>query len=165
LKYHREGDHEGAARYLLKAAGLGDIDAHWNLAGFYDRGEGVEKDEKRELYHLEEAAIGGHPQARFNLGWQKVMEIEGCNGAEWKSGFDRAVKHFIIAANLGLDNALDLLKKYFAVGAIYKEVYEAALRGHQAAVDATKSTQREEAYAFDEMCEAKERAKLRGNND
>jgi hypothetical protein len=31
---------------------------------------------------------------------------------------------------------------------VSKEYNEAALRGHQAAVDATKSTQREEAYAF-----------------
>ena len=156
LKYDREGDHEGAVRYLLKAAGLGDADAHWNLSTFYDGGEGVEKDEKKELYHLEEAAIGGHPKARHNLGWREVMDIEKCDRAEWESGFDRAVTHFVIAAKLGLDNSLDLLKKYFAVGAINKEVYEAALRGHQAAVDATKSTQREEAYAFDEMYEAEQ---------
>ena len=32
-----------------------------------------------------------------------------------------------------------------------KEDYAAALRGHQAAVDATKSKQREEAYAFDNL--------------
>jgi DNA-binding GntR family transcriptional regulator len=31
---------------------------------------------------------------------------------------------------------------------VSKEDYAAALRGHQAAVDATKSKQREEAYTF-----------------
>ena len=155
-KYYVEGDHEGAVRYFKKAAGLGDIEAHFLLSGFYDRGEGVEKDMKKYVYHLEEAAIGGHPKARHNLGCKEVMESER---------MDRALKHFIIAAKLGHENALECVKGYFEVGAINKEVYEAALRGHQAAVDATKSTQREEAYAFDKMYEAKERAKLRGNND
>jgi hypothetical protein len=34
---------------------------------------------------------------------------------------------------------------------VSKEDFEAALRGHQAAVDATKSEKREEAYAFYEV--------------
>jgi len=60
----------------------------------YSEGQGVEKDQKKELFHLEEAAIGGHPEARYNLAC-----IEGINDR-----IDRAVKHFIIAANLGHDN-------------------------------------------------------------
>jgi hypothetical protein len=34
------------------------------------------------------------------------------------------------------------------MGVVSKEDYAAALRGHQAAVDATKSKQREEGYTF-----------------
>jgi hypothetical protein len=34
------------------------------------------------------------------------------------------------------------------MGVVSKEDYAAALRGHQAAVDATKSEQRDAAYAF-----------------
>jgi len=34
----------------------------------YENGEGIEKDEKKKLYHLGLAAIGGHPFARRNLG-------------------------------------------------------------------------------------------------
>ena len=35
----------------------------------FRRMEGVEKDKKKEMYHhLEEAAIGGHPGARYNIG-------------------------------------------------------------------------------------------------
>ena len=50
---------------------------------------------------------------------------------------------------LSRDNeALETVKKYFAKGLANKEDFEAALRGHQAAIDATKSAQREEAYAF-----------------
>ena len=42
------------------------------------------------------------------------------------------------------------MKKVFAKGYVNasKEEYEAALRGHQAAVDATKTEQRAKAYAF-----------------
>jgi hypothetical protein len=61
---------------------------------------------------------------------------------------DRAMKHFIIAAKLGYDKALERVKEGFRSELVSKEDFEAALRGHQAAVDATKSKQREEAYAF-----------------
>jgi TPR repeat protein len=130
-----KGDYDGAFEYLTKAAGLGDIDAHFNLSCMYRLGESVEKDMKKELYHLEEAAIGGHPEARYNLGVR-----------DWNNGrYERAVKQWIIVANLGHDAALDRVKKCFRMGLVSKEDFEAALRGHQAAVDATKSTQRDAA--------------------
>jgi hypothetical protein len=47
---------------------------------------------------------------------------------------ERAFKHFIIAAKLGCDGALDKVKEGFAEGYVSKEDYAAALRGHQAAV-------------------------------
>jgi tetratricopeptide (TPR) repeat protein len=129
------GDYEGAFEYTKKAAELGDMNAHFNLSLLYAEGKGVEKDMKKKVYHLEEAAIGGHPDARYNLGI-----IESRNGKN-----DRAAKHFIIAAKLGDDAALDKVKRCFMNGFVSKEDFEAALRGHQAAVDATKSKQREEA--------------------
>jgi len=76
--------------------------------------------------------------ARYNLGNQ-----EGRKGR-----FDRAAKHYIIAAKLGDDGALEAVKEGFVKGFVSKEGYEVALRGHQAAVDATKSEQRDAAYAF-----------------
>jgi hypothetical protein len=85
---------------------------------------------------LEEAAIGGHPWARFHLGLHDA-----------RSGrVKRAMKHFIIAANHGLDDALEEVKQGFVHGVVSKEDYAAALRGHQAAVDATTSVQREKTY-------------------
>ncbi len=133
-----EGDYEGAFAYFTKAADLGHINAHYNLSVAYHLGRGVEKDKKKEVYHMEEAAIGGHFNARYNLG-----------ANEWNSGRDeRAMKHYVIAANLGHDNGLERVKQGFVDGIVNKEDYEAALRGHQAAVDETKSKQREEAYAF-----------------
>ena len=140
-KCSKKGDLKGAIEYFTKAAELGNADAHFNLSLMYYKGEGVETDIKRAVHHWEEAAIGGHQEARFNLGCYEHR----------RSNYDRAAKHFIIAAKLGLDEALEQVKVGFAEDFVSKEVYEAALRGHQAAVDATKSKQREEAYAFDNL--------------
>lgn len=132
---HREGDYEGACQYYAKAAALGDVESHYELAGAYFKGNGVEKNKKKEMYHAEDAAIGGHPKARLHL---SAHEVEN-------ERYDRAMKHLVIAAKLGDDLSLESVKKFFQMGLVSKEDYEAALRGHQAAVDATKSEQREEA--------------------
>jgi tetratricopeptide (TPR) repeat protein len=135
-KHRREGDYESAFEYWKKAAELGDAGAHYNLSVMYRKGEGVEKDEKKELYHLEEAAIAGHPEGRFNL---------ACYEGENKR-FDRAVKHWIIGANLGCGASIQMLKELYVQGGdVSKEDFAAALRAHQAAVYATKSPNREKA--------------------
>jgi len=134
-KRHEEGDYDGAVEYLTKAAALGDIDAHFNLSCMYYEGEGVEKDKKKELYHLEEAAIGGHPKARNNLGC-----YEDRNG-----NIEKSVKHFIIAANLGHEGSMKYLWECYKRGNITKENLEVTLRTHQAAIDEMKSPEREKA--------------------
>eukprot|EP00984_Skeletonema_dohrnii_P020457 scaffold9984_cov148-Skeletonema_dohrnii-CCMP3373.AAC.8 len=134
-EHYQQGDYESAFGYWTKAAEMGDVNTHCLIAGLYHKGQGVEKDKKKEIYHLEVAAIAGHPQARCILGCR-----EGNDGRT-----DRAVKHFIIAANLGLDEAIQALKGYYADGAVSKEDFAAALRAHHAAVIATKSPQREAA--------------------
>ena len=137
---YQEGDYDGAFEYWTKAAVLGNAIAHYNLSTMYDKGEGVEKNTEKEVYHLEEAAIGGHPTARHNLGCE-----EANNGR-----FERARKHFIIAANLGHHDSLKYVLKVYADGHASKEDYAGALRAYQAAVNATKSREREEAEAFSE---------------
>ena len=127
-----EGDYSSAFEYLTKAAELGDADAHNKLAQMYYHGKGVEEDEKKASYHWEEAAIGGHPDARHNLG---VIEMD--NGRP-----ERAVKHFIIAANLGDEDSMKALWGCFAGGYISKDNLNAILRAHHTAVNATKSPQR-----------------------
>jgi len=81
--------------------------------------------------------IGGHVFARHNLG---LIE-------ERKGNIVRAVKHFIIAANLGLDVSMEKLKRCYAGGVISKESFAAVLRAHLATVDAWKSPQRDAAEA------------------
>eukprot|EP00984_Skeletonema_dohrnii_P002532 scaffold876_cov92-Skeletonema_dohrnii-CCMP3373.AAC.7 len=66
IRYKR-GDYTSAFRYLMKSAELGSADAHYRLSVLYRNGRGVEKDEKRAMHHLEQAAIGGHPDARFKF--------------------------------------------------------------------------------------------------
>ena len=90
--FYHEGDYDTALKYFTKAAELGDADSHFVLSFMYDEGQGVEKDMEKEIYYLEKAAIGGHPEGRNNLGY-----IEVKNGR-----LERARKHFIIAANLGI---------------------------------------------------------------
>eukprot|EP00984_Skeletonema_dohrnii_P026835 scaffold16248_cov72-Skeletonema_dohrnii-CCMP3373.AAC.1 len=123
-----------AFQYLTKAAELGDIVAHYQLSLMYKNGEVAEKDEKKRVYHLEEAAIGGHPGARYELGTVEVRI-----GME---RMDRAIKHWMIGANLGDEQSLTVLKLSYPVFVI-KEDFAAALRAYQTAVDGMKSPDRE----------------------
>ena len=137
LRYH-EGDYEAAFEYFTRATALGDVPAHYQLSGLYRNGQGVEKNEKKQIHHVEQAAIGGHPLARHNLGCVE----------EDNDRMDRAAKHWIIAAKLGYDESLEAVKELYKDGLVSKENFEAALRGHHAAIVATKSPQRQEAYEF-----------------
>ena len=126
---YQEGNYAETLQYLTKAAELGDATAHYNLSCMYRDGQGVEKDEKKQVYHLED------PEARAGLSQYETN----------KARFDRAVKHCIIAANLGHNKAIQVLKGYYKEGLVSKEDFAAALRAFQAAVDATKSPQRDAA--------------------
>ena len=138
VKFRKGGDYKGAFECWTKAVELGSVSAHYDLSVMYHLGAGVKKDEKKEVRHLEKAAIGGHPEARNNLG---VIEME--NGR-----YKRAIKHFIIAAKLGHSGSLDALKDMYQEGTANKEDFSAALRAYQAAVSATKSPQREVAEEY-----------------
>jgi len=138
FEQYRKGDYCSAFNYHSRAAELGDMEAHYQLAILYHFGEGVEKDEKKRLYHLEEAAIGGHPGARHKFGC-----LEGMNGRT-----ERAAKHLIIAASMGHDGSIKFLLDSCRSGGISKDDLAAALRAHKAAVDATKSPQREAAEEY-----------------
>eukprot|EP00984_Skeletonema_dohrnii_P029882 scaffold20823_cov101-Skeletonema_dohrnii-CCMP3373.AAC.6 len=131
-------DYSSAFEYFARAAELGDVDAHYWLSHLYHNGHGVEKDRGKDIYHLEEAAIGGHSGARFNLGCEE----------EESGNIERAAKHFIISAILGDDDSIKALMEYFKEGFVSKDDLAAALRAHQAAVDATKSPHREAAEEY-----------------
>ena len=130
-----KGDLNSAIEYWSKATDFGDSHAHYELGFTYMKGEGVNEDMKKAEYHLEKAAIRGHPYARHAL---------AC--IEWGNGnIYRAVKHHIIAANLGFEKSMKELWIHYSLGNITKEDLEGTLRTHKAAVDAMKSPQRDAA--------------------
>ncbi len=135
LELFNEGDYDSAFEYCKKAAELGDFTADYRLGNMYYEGEGVEKDEEKAVYHWEKAAIGGHPQARYNLAC-----YEGGNG-----NIEKAAKHYVIAANLGHEQSMKALWWHYSDGSITKEDLDATLRSHQAAIKSMKSEQREAA--------------------
>ena len=136
---YMKGEYSSAFEYFTRAVTLGDATSHYRLALMYQLGKGVEKDEGKYIHHFEEAAIGGHPGARYNLG---VQELHNAN-------YERAAKHFIIAATQGHDLSIKALMTGFKNGRLVsKEELSAALRAHKAAVDATKSPQREAGEVF-----------------
>ena len=143
VRHFYKEDYDDAFKYWAKAAELGDAEAHYNLSILYSEGLGVEKDEQKDICHLEEAAIAGHPDARFQLG-----AYEARNGR-----VNRAVKHWIIAANLGYDRSITVLKDCYRDGDVSKEDFATALRAHHVAVKAMKSPQRDEAARFDAALE------------
>ena len=128
-----KGEYIMAFKYFTMASELGDAEAHCRLHIMYHCGLGVEVDKRKEVYHLEEAAIGGHLFARYSLGIEEEV---------FKDNYERAVKHWIIAATLGDNDSIKKLMDAFRDGFIEKEDLAAALRAHKAAVDATKSPQR-----------------------
>ena len=150
-----EGDFESVSEYWKRAASLGNVSAHHQLSFLYHIGKGVEKDEKKALHHLEQAAIGGQPDARHNLG---LTELE--NGQ-----YKRAVKHWIIAAKLGHDESLEHLKEINKSGHLSNEDLAAALRGHKAAIEETKSPEREKGAAYTEwLAEHGRGVRVRGSS-
>ena len=58
------------------------------------------------------------------------------------------MKHLTIAVFLGHDRSMELLKEFYKKELVSKEDFAAALRGHHAAVKATKSQQRDAAAKY-----------------
>ena len=132
-----QGDYVGAVEQWKKAAEMGNTRAHYELSVMYQHGRGVEQDLRKAKHHLEVAAIGGNPKARNYLGHY-----------EYKHGNrDRAVEHWIIATKQGDTEALETVNELYAEGVIPLGLYMNTYRGFEAAIEATKSPQREEAEA------------------
>ena len=79
--------------------------------------------------------MSGQVNARFNLGC-----AEGVAGND-----DLALQHWMIAAKMGHQNALNAVKGLFTRGYATKADYAAALRGYQSAVAEMRSPDRDEA--------------------
>jgi TPR repeat protein len=82
----------------------------------------------------------GNEVARYNLG---VNEENAGN-------FDRARKHYIIAARGGNSESLEAVKDLYSMGYATKEDYTKALQLYQVYLGEIKSTQRDKVAAADE---------------
>ena len=104
----------------------------------YDKGDGVEKDEKKAIHHWRIAAIGGVLVARYNLG------VVAHNAKNIKL----AMKHLIIAAEAGHDESKNTLKLGYKAGHVTKDAFATALRAHQSANDEAKCKNRDSVVKF-----------------
>ena len=128
-------NHEKANELYLKAGELGCVDGYYNLGISYDRGDGVKSDGNKAKHYHELAAMGGCVEARNTLGV-----------VEWNSGnYDRACKHFTIAAKDGYKKSLDNVKIGFMKGVVTKDEYANTLREHHERQKEMKTNAREEA--------------------
>ena len=138
---HSKGDYglaqdlEKTMKLWNKAAELGSANAHFGLAKAYFEGNGVERDMKPAVHHIKLAAIGGHEKARYTLGMYE--EVNG--------NIERAMKHLMIAARSGYDDALKEVGKGYKAGLITKDEYARTLRAYQCCRDEMKSEQRSKA--------------------
>ena len=133
-RWHLPQDDRKAFELFKQSSELGSCRAQYESGYAYYYGEGVEKNVKKAIHHWKLAAIGGHEQARYNLG-----AIEGNNG-----NVERSVKHYIIAARAGHEYSLAGVKEGFMKGDVAKEEYADTLRAYQKAQDDMKSDMRDE---------------------
>ena len=133
-------DYTKALELYHRAAELGYATAYNSIAYAYDFGQGVEIDKKKAVNYYELAANGGNEIARYNLG---INEQEAGN-------IDRAMKHHMIAVRDGYTISLEQIKLMYSNGHATKEDYTKALKLYQAYLGEIRSSQRDEAAAYDE---------------
>ena len=106
----------------------------------YRNGRGVERDDAKADHYFELAAMMGDEMARFNLGCAEA------HAGNW----DRALKHFMIAAGAGFNNSVNGIQLLYKEGYATKEDYTNALLAYQKYLDEVRSEQRDKAAAADD---------------
>ena len=124
-----------------RAGELGCAEAYHNIGNAYWYGRGVERDEKKAIHYWELAAIGGHENARHNLGLHESN----------RGNFGRAIKHYMIAVEGGDNASLKQIKQMYTNGNATKDDYAKALQAYQAYLDEVKSDDRDKAAEYDEI--------------
>ena len=112
--------------------------AYGNIGYAYSIGRGVEVDKKKAIYSYELAAIRGDATARYNIG---VDEYNMGN-------MGRAFRHYMIAVGGGDSKSLQAIKQLYMRGQASKDDYMKALQSYQAYLSEIKSSQRDEAAAY-----------------
>ena len=129
-----EKNESRAIELWSEAADLGSTEALHNMGDIYYHGKGVKRDKSKGLRCWESAAMQGGVHSRHCLGC--IEYTQHCE-------FDRAVRHFLISAKMGLKPSLDIIRRMLVDGTATKAQYAEALKGYQAAMEETKSPDRE----------------------
>jgi hypothetical protein len=130
-------DYDKAMELFVRAGELGCAESYSGVGYAYSNGRGVQIDKKKAKYYYELAAMGGHVNARYNLGLDE--EDEG--------NMNRALKHYMIAAEGGEPDSLKEIQKLYTNVHATKDHYAQALRAYQAYLAEIESTQRDKAAA------------------
>lgn len=128
-----------------EAAELGGILACNTLGNIYKPGSlndiddtGIDKDWKKACRYYAKAAKGNHDLARYNLG-----VLENNHGSKIK-----AMKHMLIGAASGHDDALTLVKQGLTDHRVTKEEYDNALRAYKESKKLMDNAQRDKPKAW-----------------
>ena len=165
-------DDAGKLALIWARAEKKDPEAINVLGQKYFHGElGLQKDTRKAIELMEEAAELGSIEALFNLGIayelgegveqdkakrDEFFERAAMQGSVLarhnlgtfevqRGNHRRAVRHFLISAKMGYNDSLDTIKLYFEMGIATKEQYAQALKGYQDAAEEMKSHDRDEA--------------------
>jgi TPR repeat protein len=133
-------DVDKAVELLHRAAELGSAEAYHNLGSLYHKGEGVNKDEKKAKQYYEKGVMAGCPDSRLHVG----------NFDADAGSFDRAIKHWLIAASSGDIRAVNNMKRAMTMRKATSDHYAQALRGYQKYLDEVRSAARDRAAAYND---------------
>ena len=130
-----------ALELFVRAGDLGFTEAYNSIGYAYENGHGVDIDEKKAKHYYELAAIA-NDLARYNLGLDE----------ENAGNMNRALKHYMIAAESGEPDSLKKIQKLYSNGHARKDDYAKSLRAYQSYLVEIKSIQRDAAAAAREDC-------------
>ena len=139
-RYGLPVDYTKALELFYRAAKLGDTEAYLNIGYSYENGRGVDVDLKKAKHYYELASMKGNEIARHNLGAKEA------DAGNW----DRALKHWMIAAGSGFNPSLKYIQDFYSNGRATKEDYTKALQAYQKYLSEIKSAQRDDAAAAHE---------------
>jgi hypothetical protein len=122
-------DRTKAKELYGRAADLGYGKAHYNLADIYKEGG----DLKKAKFHFEAAAMAGDEVARNHIG---VFEAQSGN-------MERAVKHWMISASAGHNDAMDNLLIAFKKGRVSRNAIDSTLAAYNSSCVEMRSESRD----------------------
>ena len=133
-------DYTKALELWGRAGELGHAEAFFNIGCMYVNGRGVARDRKKAVHYFELGAMGGDADSRHNLG---TFEYTAGNT-------ERAMKHFMIAVEGGSNSSLKRIQELYSGGQATRDEYTNALRAYQEYLVEVKSSQRDEAAAYED---------------